>query len=65
MAQSVERPTLDFSSDLDLRVISSSPALGSGIHAGQKGRWGEGKREREKERKEKISKVYIDYAVDL
>ena len=27
MAQSVMRPTLDFSSGLDLRVMSSSPAL--------------------------------------
>ena len=29
MAQSVKQPTLDLSSDLDLRVRSSSPALGS------------------------------------
>ena len=28
MAQSVECPTLDLSSGLDLRVVSSSPALG-------------------------------------
>ena len=29
VAQSVEYPTLDLSSDHDLRVVSSSPALGS------------------------------------
>ena len=29
MAQSIEHLTLDFSSGLDLRVLSSSPALGS------------------------------------
>ena len=29
MAQSVKRPTLDLSSGLDLRVMSSSPVLGS------------------------------------
>ena len=29
MAQSVKHPTLDLSSGLDLRVVSSSPALGS------------------------------------
>ena len=29
MAQSVKHPTLDLSSGLDLRVVSSSPMLGS------------------------------------
>ena len=29
MAQSVEHPTLDLSSGLDLGVVSSSPTLGS------------------------------------
>jgi len=29
VAQSVKRSTLNFRSDLDLKVISSSPALGS------------------------------------
>ena len=29
MAQLVEHPTLDLSSGLDLRVVSSSPVLGS------------------------------------
>ena len=29
MAQSVKRPTLNLSSGLDLRVVSSSPMLGS------------------------------------
>ena len=29
MAQLVKHPTLDFSSDLDLRVLGSSPTLGS------------------------------------
>ena len=29
VAQSTEHPTLDLSSGLDLRVVSSSPALGS------------------------------------
>lgn len=29
VAQLVKRPTLDFSSGLDLKVMSSSPALGS------------------------------------
>ena len=29
MAQSVKRPTLDLSSGLDLRVVSSRPMLGS------------------------------------
>ena len=31
MAQSVKRLTLDLSSRLDLRVVSSSPALGSAL----------------------------------
>ena len=29
MAQSVEHPTLDLSSGLDLKVVNSSPTLGS------------------------------------
>ena len=32
MAQSVERPTPDFGSDYDLRVLRSSPALGSALN---------------------------------
>jgi len=31
VAQSVERPTLDFGSDHDLRVLESSPASGSAL----------------------------------
>ena len=31
MAQLIEHPTLDFSSDPDLRVVSLSPVLGSAL----------------------------------
>ena len=31
MAQSVKGPTLDISSGLDLRVVSSSPTVGSAL----------------------------------
>ena len=34
VAQSVRHPTLDLGSGLDLSVLSSSPVLGFGLHAG-------------------------------
>ena len=48
MAQSVKHPTLDPSSDLDFKVVSSSSELGStlGVEPIEKRSWGGGGRER-------------------
>ena len=51
MAQSVKRLTLDLSSGLDLKVVSSSPTLGStlGVKLRKEERQEEGKKERKKQ----------------